>query len=134
VCAACQDPEIQRWLPLLPRPYTLDHARAFVAVPDGPYSFAIEEDGRLAGSIALRVDAQSASGNVGYWCAPEARGRGVTTRALRLLCEYGLGELGLERLELVAHVDNAASLRVAEKAGFRREGRRGDDVMLALTP
>jgi RimJ/RimL family protein N-acetyltransferase len=145
VSAACQDPEIQRWLPLIPRPYTLEHARAYVSAPDGPYSFAVEVDGRVVGSISLRVDAHNATGTLGYWCAPEARGRGVTARALRLLCEYGLGELGLGRLELVADVDNAASLRVAEKVGFRREGilrshllhpdgRRRDDVMLSLLP
>jgi RimJ/RimL family protein N-acetyltransferase len=143
--AACQDPELLRWLPLIPRPYTLEDARAFVAEPDGPYSFAIEEDGRLAGSIAMRVDEQNATGNLGYWCVPEARGRGVVTRALRLLCRYGFDELGLGRLELITDPDNHASQRVAEKVGFRREGvlrshllhpdgRRRDSVMFSLLP
>jgi RimJ/RimL family protein N-acetyltransferase len=145
--AACQDPEIQRWIPLIPRPYELEHARAFVAdeLGQGPYQFAIEEDGRLAGSIAVRVDEESASGDVGYWCAPAARGRGVVTRALRRLCRFAFDELGLQRIELIADPDNTASLRVAEKAGFRREavlrshmlhpdGRRRDSVLLSLLP
>jgi RimJ/RimL family protein N-acetyltransferase len=143
--AACQDPEIQRWIPLIPRPYTLDHARAFVADPDGPYSFAIVEKGQVAGSIALRVDEESATGNLGYWCAPAARGRGTVTRALRRLCRFAFDELGLQRLELVADPDNAASQRVAEKAGFQREavlrshmvhpdGRRRDSVLFSLLP
>jgi RimJ/RimL family protein N-acetyltransferase len=143
--AACQDPEILRWLPLIPRPYTLAHARAFVAGADGPYAFAIEDGGRVVGSIALRVDEANAIGNLGYWCAPDARGRGVVTRALRRLCRYGFEDLGLGRLELVADPDNAASQRVAEKAGFRREGvlrshllhpdgRRRDSVMFSLLP
>lgn len=143
--AACQDPELLRWLPLVPRPYTLEHARAYVADPDGPYSYAIEDAGRLVGSIALRVDEQNATGNLGYWCAAEARGRGITTRALRLLCRYGLEELGLGRLELITDPDNAASQRVAEKVGFRREGvlrshlrhpdgHRRDSVMFSLLP
>jgi RimJ/RimL family protein N-acetyltransferase len=146
IVAACQDPELLRWLPLIPRPYTREHAQAFVGDRlDGPYSFAIEEDGRLAGSIALRVDEFNASGNLGYWCAPEARGRGVATRALRMLCRYGFDELGLERLELVTDPDNVGSQRVAEKVGFRREGvlrshmrhpdgRRRDSVMFSLLP
>jgi len=146
IAAACQDPELLRWLPRVPRPYTLEHAQAFVADrPDGPYAFAIEEEGRVAGSIAMRVDELNASGDVGYWCAAEARGRGVVTRALRLLCRYGFDELGLARLELVADPSNAASQRVAEKVGFRREGvlrshmrhpdgSRRDSVMFSLLP
>jgi RimJ/RimL family protein N-acetyltransferase len=146
VHAACQDAELLRWLPRVPRPYTLEHARAFIADgPDGPHSFAIEEDGRVAGSIALRVDEFDANGTIGYWCAAEARGRGVTTRALRLLCRYGFDELGMARLELVTDPSNVASQRVAEKVGFRREGvlrshmrhpdgRRRDSVMFSLLP
>lgn len=146
IVAACRDPEILRWLPRVPRPYTLEDAQAFIlAGPDGPHSFAIDEGGRLAGSIAMRVDEFNASGSLGYWSAPEARGRGVVTRALRLLCRYGFDELGLARLELVTDPSNAASQRVAEKVGFRREcvlrshmrhpdGRRRDSVMFSLLP
>jgi RimJ/RimL family protein N-acetyltransferase len=145
--AACQDPEIQRWIPLIPRPYELEHARAFVAdeLGLGPYQFAIVQDGRIVGSIGMRVDEESATGHIGYWCVAQARGRGVVTHALRRLCRFGFGELGLKRLELIADPDNAASQRVAEKAGFQREavlrshllhpdGRRRDSVMFSLLP
>jgi RimJ/RimL family protein N-acetyltransferase len=66
--AACQDPEIQRWIPLIPRPYELEHARAFVAdeLGLGPYQFAIVEDGRIVGSIGMRTNEASATGHVGY--------------------------------------------------------------------
>jgi len=143
VHAACQDPEIQHWMPMIPRPYELEHARAFVAgeLGLGPHQWAIETDGRLAGSIGMQVAAGTA--HIGYWCVREARGRGVVGRALRLVCAYGFDELGLARLELIADPDNIASQRVAEKAGFRREavlrshirhpdGRRRDSVMFGL--
>jgi RimJ/RimL family protein N-acetyltransferase len=146
VCAACQDPEILRWIPMIPRPYTLEDARAFVSgeADLGPHQFAIEEDGRVVGSIGLRVN-DSGTGHVGYWCTREARGRGVVTRALRRVCAYGLDDLGLERLELITDPDNVASQRVAEKVGFAREGvlrshllhpdgRRRDSVMFSLLP
>jgi RimJ/RimL family protein N-acetyltransferase len=144
VYAACQDPDLQHWLPLVPSPYTMEHARAYVAAGDGPHSFAIEDAGRLVGSIALRTT-DPGTGNLGYWVAREARGRGVATRALRRLCEYGLGELALQRLELVADPDNVASQRVAGNVGFRREGllrshlrhpdgRRRDSIMFSLLP
>jgi RimJ/RimL family protein N-acetyltransferase len=145
VYEACQDPEILRWLPLIPRPYTLEHARAFVSRPDSPYAFAIEADGVVAGSIAVRIDAANATGDLGYWCAPAARGRGVVTRALQRLCRFAFEELDLGRLELITDPDNTASQRVAAKVGFQREGvlrshllhpdgRRRDSVMFSLLP
>ena len=76
VYAACQDREIQRWLPGLPQPYTADDARAFVAdeLELGPHQFAITEQGNVVGSIGLQLGPHE-TGGVGYWCAPEARGR-----------------------------------------------------------
>jgi RimJ/RimL family protein N-acetyltransferase len=144
---ACNDPEIQYWIPVIPRPYTEEDAQAFVGgevAGIGRQQFAITEEGRVVGSIGMGVN-DSRTGHVGYWCAPEARGRGVTTQALRLLCKYALEDLRLERLELITDPDNRASQRVAEKVGFRREGvlrshllhpdgRRRDSVMFSLLP
>jgi RimJ/RimL family protein N-acetyltransferase/predicted O-methyltransferase YrrM len=59
---------------------------------------------------------------VGYWLLPEARGQGYATRAVRLLTEWGIRALGFARVELWATVENDASQRVAERAGFQREG------------
>lgn len=146
VYAACQDVEIQRWIPVIPRPYTHDDARAFVTGAHGlgGYQFAIERGGDVVGSIGMRVD-ESKTGHIGYWCASDTRGRGITTRALRDLCRYALSELGLERLELITDSENLASQRVAAKVGFRREGllrsylrhpdgHRRDSVMFSLLP
>jgi RimJ/RimL family protein N-acetyltransferase len=147
IVAACNDAEIQHWIPVIPRPYTEADARAFVKgeVPGiGTYQFAVTQGGRVVGSIGMKVD-ESRNGHIGYWCASEARGRGVTTRALRLLCEHSFEELELERLELITDRDNRASQRVAEKVGFQREGvlrshllhpdgRRRDSVMFSVLP
>jgi [ribosomal protein S5]-alanine N-acetyltransferase len=54
--------------------------------------------------------------------AAAARGRGLATTALRLVSRWAVRELGIARVHLTAHVDNPASQRVAERAGFRREG------------
>jgi len=144
ITRACQDPEIQRWIPVIPRPYTDEDARSFVTADDLGHQFAIVDRGELVGSIGMRVN-QFETGHVGYWCAKEARGRGLTPRALRLVARFGLEELGLGRLELITDPDNHASQRVAEKVGFRREavlrshlrhpdGRRRDSVMFSLLP
>jgi RimJ/RimL family protein N-acetyltransferase len=147
VCEACQDPEIQHWIPVIPRPYTEEDALAFVtgALDLGPYQFAVEESGRLVGSIGMTVNEQTRNGHVGYWCVRSARGRGIATRAFRLLCRHAFEDLALERLELITDPENFASQRVAERAGFRREGvlrshlphpdgRRRDSVMFSLLP
>jgi ribosomal-protein-alanine N-acetyltransferase len=147
VYEACQDPEILHWAPAIPRPYTEEDALAFVTgeVDRGPHQCAIEEDGRPVGSIDVRVNEPTRTGHIGYWCAREARGRGVMTRALRLLCRYAFEDLALERLELFTDPDNLASQRVAGKVGFQREGvlrshlphpdgRRRDSVMFSLLP
>jgi len=108
------------------------------------HDFAIVEHERVLGSISVRVD-NSRTGRIGYWCVRHARGRGITTLALRRLSRYALDELGLARLELITDPDNLASQRVAEKVGFQREGvlrshlphpdgRRRDSVMFSLLP
>jgi RimJ/RimL family protein N-acetyltransferase len=59
---------------------------------------------------------------------PEARGRGIAPRALRIAAKWGVGELGLPRVIAEAASDNPASIRAIEKAGFEREGLRDDRV------
>jgi RimJ/RimL family protein N-acetyltransferase len=52
---------------------------------------------------------------------PENRGKGVATESVRLLTRYLFQRKKVNRIRLMIHPDNGASLRVAEKAGFRRE-------------
>jgi len=146
LAVACNDPEIAYWIPPIPSPYTEDDARAFISgEPGESHSLAITLEGRIAGGIGMGVNTHDYRGRIGYWVAAGARGRGVCTRALRLLARFGLDELGLVRLELITDPDNVASQRVAEKVGFRREGvlrahlrhpdgRIRDSVMFSLLP
>ncbi|WP_083982589.1 GNAT family N-acetyltransferase [Actinomadura hibisca] len=79
--------------------------------------------GRLAGTIGLfRVDWGQLTCEVGYGMRPATRGRGYATEALRLVASWALRDCGLHRVELRARVANQASIRVAEKGGFLREG------------
>jgi RimJ/RimL family protein N-acetyltransferase len=148
---ACQDPEISHWVPFVPRPYTRADAEAYIedclASGDERRAFAIVDARTEAflGSIDMGVNSHQYRGHVGYWVAPSARGRGVCTRALRVLARWALDELRLQRLELITDPENRASQRVAEKVGFRREGvlrahlrhpdgRIRDSVMFSLLP
>jgi RimJ/RimL family protein N-acetyltransferase len=129
--AACQDPEIPRWT-LVPSPYTRADAEHFIAISDqdaeagtAVHLVAVAaEDGRLLGSFSvMELDREPGYGEIGYWVAAGARGRGIATRAVRLLTEWARSELGLTRIEILPHKDNAPSRRVAEKAGYRDTGR-----------
>jgi RimJ/RimL family protein N-acetyltransferase len=57
-----------------------------------------------------------------YWLLPEARGKGLATRAVLLVARWAFGRIGVERIGLLADPRNESSVRVAERAGFKREG------------
>lgn len=101
----------------------LRHRTGARGMADGGAVFAVvdAETNRLGGSIG----AHSMSGgvaHVGYWTAAAARGRGFTSEALRTLTGWFLREGGAVRVEPVVEPANVASVRVAEAAGFTREG------------
>src|SRR5436305_9307352 len=80
--------------------------------------------GRLAGSISVRNPGPLQVAGIGYGVHPAFRGRGYTTRALRLLVPWAFEVADLARLELGAKVGNDASMRAAERAGFVPDGVR----------
>ena len=86
--------------------------------------FVIEVDGQVVGQVNVSniVFGSLSSAIVGYWIAPEVAGRGVTPTAVALACDYMFTALGLHRIEIAIRPENAASLRVVSKLGFRYEG------------
>ncbi len=126
VLAQGRDPQMQRWTSV-PSPYGLQDARAWLAgrehdwIDNHYLSFAIETAGRFAGTVDLRPDGRGAA-EVGYGLAPWARGRGVMSRALRLLLPWGFTTLDLEVVLWRARAGNWPSRRVAWAVGFRVEG------------
>ncbi|HEY4625896.1 MAG TPA: GNAT family N-acetyltransferase [Blastococcus sp.] len=80
--------------------------------------------GALLGSVSLHsIDPVHAGASIGYWTVPAARGRGVAVRAVDAACRWAFAALPVGRMELCHAVENEASGRVAEKAGFSLEGR-----------
>ena len=98
----------------------------------------------LGGASLHEVEMDQGRAAVGYWLAPQARGRGVATHAVRLLARWAFNDLGLARVALTCAPDNHASRRVAERCGFSREGvlrshmpfkgGRRDTVVFGLLP
>jgi ribosomal-protein-alanine N-acetyltransferase len=92
------------------------------------YAFAIldTEDGdRIIGRVALGNVVLGAWRNatLGYWVSADVGGRGHATRAVRLTCRFAFCHAGLHRVQPAIIPRNVRSIRVAEKAGFRLEGR-----------
>jgi RimJ/RimL family protein N-acetyltransferase len=82
------------------------------------------DDAFLGMCALIRIEWELSEAELGYVVAPSARGRGVAGRAIGLISNWALDELGLARIEAMIDVANHASLRVAERAGYRREGVR----------
>jgi RimJ/RimL family protein N-acetyltransferase len=149
------DEEITRWMDTIPQPYLEPEALAWIEQAtsywhegaSAPFAVTAAASGELVGSVGFGwVTGEVAVGEVGYWLRRDARGRGLSTRAVQLIIPWAFETLACERLQLRADAENLASQRVAEKAGFRREGvlrsvhfnarqqRRVDFVMFSLLP
>lgn len=124
----CQDPLIQRFT-TIPSPYTREDAETFVDLTSEWWDsgaechWAVRDADGLAGMIGLHA-IKDGAGELGYWLAPAARGRGYIDEAARTVIDFAFGPLRLERLEWHAVVGNTASARVAQRLGFRLEGVR----------
>jgi RimJ/RimL family protein N-acetyltransferase len=126
--AACQDPEIARWV-TIPQPYLRADADAFIESAltmwrDGtgaPFAIVDAATDQLLGA-ATRFGPDGHQATFGLWLVPEARGRGVGTRSIRSLAEWTFATTASIRLDAFIMVGNDASGRMVERAGFRREG------------
>lgn len=121
------DPESQRWT-TVPVPYRRADAEHFLTqvVPSGwaddsEWAFALEAEGRYAGTVSLR-NLGGGRAEIAYGAHPWARGRGYVERGLRLLLDWGFGVRDVRTVIWWAHVGNWASRRLAWRLGFTVEG------------
>jgi [ribosomal protein S5]-alanine N-acetyltransferase len=99
----------------------LSHARSGSGLP-----FVIEYDGELAGQLNVSSISWGSlsSATIGYWVGERFAGKSITPIAVALATDYCFYQLGLHRMEICIRPENAPSLRVVEKLGFRYEGLR----------
>jgi ribosomal-protein-alanine N-acetyltransferase len=83
-----------------------------------------EDDARVIGRVTLGGILRGAFQNayLGYWIDAEHQGRGLMTEAVRATTTFAFGMAALHRVQAAVMPANKASLRVLEKAGYRREG------------
>ena len=137
--AAQQDPDIRMWAGgrgVVSREDAVALLRRLTGSEDrASWAVVGAATGELLGSVSVHsIDEHQAGAQIGYWTAPGARGRGVAAAAVDAACRWVFETLALDRVELCHAVENPASGRVAEKAGFTCEGhlrrsyRYGDGV------
>jgi RimJ/RimL family protein N-acetyltransferase len=122
------DPEVIRWMSIA-RLRDEGEARAFIedidrlAEAGTLFQWGVVERGEVVGTATLaHVDLRHRRAEVGFAVVPRLWGRRIVSRALLVLIAHAFEALDLHRLEADVDPENAASLRVLEKNGFRREG------------
>jgi ribosomal-protein-alanine N-acetyltransferase len=97
------------------------NARAGYGLP-----FLIEYEGELAGQLNVSSISYGSvsSASIGYWVSERFAGKNITPTAVALASDYAFFQLGLHRIEICIRPENAPSLRVVEKLGYRYEGLR----------
>ncbi|MGW4793667.1 GNAT family N-acetyltransferase [Nonomuraea sp. NPDC004297] len=148
LAAAGADPLTQTYTGV-PRGYGEEHARDYIAHAErvqmrgagAAWTAEVLATGRWAVNVDLRdVNWHSRTAEVGYMTAPWARGNGYAGEAVLAIARWLFERHGFSRLQLRAAPANTASQRVAEKAGFVREGVAraslggGDLVVYSLIP
>lgn len=125
---ALRDPAIAQWNPQGGGPIDDESALLWVrrradwsAGDHASMAVTAGAGGVLLGSVSLH-HIHHGDASIGYWTVPAARGRGVAVRAVVRLTDWAFTEVGLHRVELCHAVANAASCRVADRAGYPAEG------------
>ena len=113
----------------IPYPYTEKDAKEFIsamlsAKKDTQYAFAILCDDKVIGSIGVfrKDNVHRLTAELGYYIAEPYWGKGITTEAVKLICDYVFENTDIVRIFAEPYAFNTASCRVLEKAGFQFEG------------
>ena len=123
--------EFSRWMPWCHQNYTLEESETFIESVEANwknetvFGFAIfdAETNEFLGGIGLnQPNDQHKFYNLGYWVRVSKQNRGVVSKAVRLLAKAAFEDLPINRVEILAAVENIPSQKAAEKAGAVREG------------
>ena len=119
---------------LFPHPYTLDDANEFLrraASKQPATNFCIDINEAAVGGIGVRLgeDVNRHTAGLGYWLGEDFWGHGFMTEVVPVVTGYCFENFPLQRIQAEAYANNAASIRVLEKAGFVLEGRLRKNVI-----
>ncbi len=111
----------------MPFPYNENDAKSFIKLTEQEnpkQTFGIEYNEKFCGVIGLIVqnDVYRKSAEIGYWIGEPYWGKGIATKAVELITNYGFNTLNLKRIYAGVFEYNLASMKVLEKNGFENEG------------
>lgn len=113
----------------LPYPYTEQDGREYISAmlaadANDTFAFAVTVDEKVIGSIGAfrQANIHNRTAELGYYIAEEYWGKGITTEAVKQLCDYVFTNTNIIRIFAEPFVDNIGSCRVLEKVGFKYEG------------
>jgi len=111
----------------IPFPYNENDAEFFINLTEQEnpkQSFGIIFKGKLCGVIGLvmQKDVYRKSAEIGYWLGEPYWGKGIATKAVKLITDYGFNKLDLNRIYTGVFAFNIASMKVLEKNGYEKEG------------
>lgn len=109
-----------------PFPYTLEHAHKFIemAMNHSPTQImAITHDDKVIGGIGLhpQEDVYFKNMELGYWLAEPYWGKGIMTKAIGQMVNYGFENFDISRIFARPYGYNSGSIKALEKAGFIEE-------------
>ena len=120
---------LKPWMPWAADDYSEEHAREWIRrtleefVRDGRFQALIIFRGRIIGSIGFHaLDTANRSAAIGYWIDKGHEGRGIITRATRVLIDYLFDTMQLNRVEIRCNTENVRSRSIPERLGFKLEG------------
>lgn len=120
---------LRRWLPWVDLVQNEEDSHSFIATVAAQHkegrgpTFGVLRDGALVGVIGyLPLDRVNRCGEIGYWLAEHAQGRGTMTDCCRFVVRYGFLTLDLNRIQIAAGTENRASRAIPERLGFGFEG------------
>jgi len=122
-----------KWLPFPAFTNTVQDSADFInstikkRINGSEYGFGIILNGELIGHTSLMHTNDDKDPEIGYWIASKESGRGIVTRTASALTNFGLNELGLEKIIIKADTKNIGSNRVAEKLGYKLDRTEHDD-------
>lgn len=113
----------------LPYPYTEQDGREYISAmlaadANDTFAFAVTVDEKVIGSIGAfrQANIHNRTAELGYYIAEEYWGKGITTEAVKQLCDYVFTNTDIIRIFAEPFADNIGSCRVLEKVGFKYEG------------
>ena len=120
------DKDITKTLSVVPYPYTMKHAKEWITHATSKLEkeviFAIDFGEGVEGVISLKdIDTTHKRAEFGYWLAKKRWGKGYMTEALNALVTFAFSDLKLVKVYAYTFLNNPASSRVLEKAGFEKE-------------